>query len=87
VFFPEIICKVSRHINVTRLNTISAYTPVSLDVFESKVYWVSQKNGSAHYMDKFGFGNSTVLQTGLIYPSGVRLFHRLRKDLESMAIE
>ncbi|XP_053385857.1 low-density lipoprotein receptor-related protein 2-like [Mercenaria mercenaria] len=57
-------------------------SPVSLDVFESKIYWVSQRNGTAHYMDKFGFGNSTVLQTGLIYPSGVRLFHRLRKDLE-----
>ncbi|XP_052813493.1 low-density lipoprotein receptor-related protein 2-like [Mya arenaria] len=57
------------------------HTPVSLDVFESKIYWISRENASAHYINKFGFGNSTVLQTNIPYPSSVRVFHRLRVDL------
>ncbi|XP_052813290.1 low-density lipoprotein receptor-related protein 2-like isoform X2 [Mya arenaria] len=60
----------------------NVHTPVSLDVFESKIYWISRDNASAHYMNKFGFGNSTVLQTNIPYPSSVRVFHRLRVDLQ-----
>ena len=59
-------------------------TPVSLDVFETKLYWVSQRNGSALYIDKFGYSNATVLQTGLIFPGGIRIYHHLRVDLEGM---
>ncbi|KAL4217440.1 Low-density lipoprotein receptor-related protein 2 [Mactra antiquata] len=60
----------------------NVFTVVSIDVFESRLYWISQRNGSAYYMDKFGFDNTTILQTGLMFPSGVRLYHRLRMDLE-----
>ncbi|KAK3083345.1 hypothetical protein FSP39_020255 [Pinctada imbricata] len=56
-------------------------TPISLDVFESTLYWASQTSGTLMTMDKFGRGINVTLQAGLLLPTSVRVFHPKRHDL------
>ena len=60
------------------------YNPVSIDVFENKLFWVSQANGTGSYINKFGGGNASIIQTGLLLPTGVRMLHYRRVDLEGI---
>ena len=60
------------------------YSPVSIDVFENKMFWVSQMNGTGYYMNKFGRGNDSVIQTGLLLPTAVRMLHYRRVDLNGI---
>ena len=57
--------------------------PVRLDVFESQLFWVSEKMGTLTTMDKFGRGVNRTLQTGLVRPHAVRLLHPSKHDIAS----
>ena len=52
--------------------------PVSLDVFESNLYWVTRDTGELVRQDKFGRGVSVVVQRNLVNPSGVKVYHEER---------
>lgn len=49
--------------------------PVSLDVFESMVYWVTRDTGELLRQDKFGRGVQVVVQRNLANPSAVKVYH------------
>jgi len=57
--------------------------PVRLDVFESRMFWVSEQRGMLSTMDKFGRGVNRTLQTGLVRPHAIRLFHPNEHDIAS----
>jgi len=57
---------------------------VRLDVFESQLYWVSEAEGTLATMDKFGRGVNRTLQTGLVRPHAIKLFHHSKHDIASM---
>lgn len=46
--------------------------PISLDVFESDLFWVTKDTGELIKQDKFGRGVPVVIQTDLLNPSGVK---------------
>lgn len=52
--------------------------PVSLDVFESNLYWVTRETGELIKQDKFGRGVQVILHRNLINPSGVKVYHEQR---------
>lgn len=52
--------------------------PVSLDVFESDLYWVTRDTGELVRQDKFGRGVQVVVQRSLVNPSGVKIYHQER---------
>lgn len=51
--------------------------PVSLDVFESNVYWTTRANELIR-QDKFGRGVPQTLARDLGSPGGVKVYHQLR---------
>jgi low density lipoprotein-related protein 2 len=52
--------------------------PISLDVFESNMYWVTRDSGELVRQDKFGRGVQVVVQRNLLNPSGIKVYHDLR---------
>ncbi|XP_017778488.1 PREDICTED: low-density lipoprotein receptor-related protein 2 isoform X2 [Nicrophorus vespilloides] len=52
--------------------------PISLDVFESSLFWVAKDTGELLRQDKFGRGVAVVIQRDLVNPSGVKVYHDLR---------
>lgn len=52
--------------------------PISLDVFESSIYWVTKDTGELLRQDKFGRGVPVIIQRDLVNPSGVKVYHELR---------
>lgn len=52
--------------------------PVSLDVFESNLFWVTRDSGELVRQDKFGRGVQVVVQRNLLNPSGVKVYHEER---------
>lgn len=52
--------------------------PISLDVFESSIYWVTRDTGELLRQDKFGRGVPVIIQKDLVNPSGVKVYHDLR---------
>lgn len=60
---------------------IGIINPISVDVFESTVYWASQQTGKLMTMDKFGRGVNVTLQAGLLLPSSLKIFHPLRHNM------
>ncbi|XP_041374759.1 low-density lipoprotein receptor-related protein 2-like [Gigantopelta aegis] len=61
--------------------TQNVFNPISVDVFEGKLFWVSQQMGQLITADKFGRRVNKTLQTGLVLPSGMKVFHVSRYDL------
>jgi len=45
--------------------------PISLDVFESWVYWVTRDSGELIKQDKFGRGVPVVVERDLVNPTSV----------------
>lgn len=60
--------------------------PVSLDVFESNLYWVTKETGELIRQDKFGRGVQVVVQRNLLNPSGIKGQFRFISDLHGMQI-
>ncbi|KAF5276464.1 hypothetical protein FQA39_LY06533 [Lamprigera yunnana] len=52
--------------------------PISLDVFESNLFWVTRDSGELLRQDKFGRGVPVIVQGDLVNPSGVKVYHNLR---------
>ncbi|KAJ8924543.1 hypothetical protein NQ315_000691, partial [Exocentrus adspersus] len=52
--------------------------PISLDVFESNLYWVTKDTGELIKQDKFGRGVPVTIQRDLLNPSSVKVYHNLR---------
>lgn len=52
--------------------------PISLDVFESNVYWATRDTGELVRQDKFGRGVPVTLQRNLVNPSGIKVYHQYR---------
>ncbi|KAK9680220.1 Low-density lipoprotein receptor domain class A [Popillia japonica] len=49
--------------------------PISLDVFESALYWVTKDTGELLRQDKFGRGIAVTVLSNLLNPSGVKVYH------------
>ncbi|XP_059057986.1 low-density lipoprotein receptor-related protein 2 [Achroia grisella] len=52
--------------------------PISLDVFESSLYWVTRDTGELVRQDKFGRGVPFVISKDLVNPSAVKVVHPRR---------
>jgi low density lipoprotein-related protein 2 len=50
----------------------SLHHPISLDVFESTMFWVTRDAGELMKQDKFGRGVPVVITKDLVNPSGVK---------------
>lgn len=46
--------------------------PISLDVFESNLFWVTKDTGELKRQNKFGRGVLVIIQGDLVNPSGIR---------------
>lgn len=46
--------------------------PISLDVFESSVFWVTRDTGEVVRQDKFGRGDPVIVAKDLLNPSDVK---------------
>lgn len=53
--------------------------PISLDVFESSLYWVTRDTGELVRQDKFGRGVPFIISKDLVNPSAVKGKKRCRK--------
>lgn len=49
--------------------------PISLDVFESQIYWITKDSGELLQQDKFGRGVAVALQRNIYNPSSVKVYH------------
>ncbi|XP_076440226.1 low-density lipoprotein receptor-related protein 2-like [Babylonia areolata] len=56
-------------------------SPVSIDVFEGGLVWVSQLEGKLKRTSKFGEDEVKTIQTGLHMPRDVSIYHIYRLDL------
>ncbi|CAH0730104.1 unnamed protein product, partial [Brenthis ino] len=59
--------------------------PLSLDVFESSLYWVTRETGELVRQDKFGRGVPFVISKDLVNPSAVKVYHPLRYNTSLLA--
>ncbi|XP_037294723.1 LOW QUALITY PROTEIN: low-density lipoprotein receptor-related protein 2 [Manduca sexta] len=59
--------------------------PLSLDVFESSLYWVTRDTGELVRQDKFGRGVAFVISKDLVNPSAVKVYHPLRYNTSAGA--
>jgi low density lipoprotein-related protein 2 len=50
----------------------SLHHPISLDVFESTMFWVTRDAGELVKQDKFGRGVPVVITKDLVNPSAVK---------------
>ncbi|KAK4313447.1 hypothetical protein Pmani_015204 [Petrolisthes manimaculis] len=48
--------------------------PLSLDVFESSIYWVTRDSGEIYSMDKFGRGVPVKLPGEFANPSSIKVY-------------
>jgi low density lipoprotein-related protein 2 len=46
--------------------------PVSLDVFESQLYWVTRDSGELFTQDKFGRGVPVLVERDLVNPTSIK---------------
>lgn len=52
--------------------------PISLDVFENNLYWVTKFTGELVRQDKFGRGVPQILVKDILGPGGVKVYHPMR---------
>lgn len=52
--------------------------PVSLDVFESDLYWTTRRSGELIKQDKFGRGVPQTIVNDIPSPGGVKVYNQLR---------
>ncbi|XP_073976140.1 low-density lipoprotein receptor-related protein megalin isoform X3 [Rhodnius prolixus] len=55
--------------------------PLSLDVFENNLYWVTRDTGELVKQDKFGRGIPVTLAKNLVNPTGVKVYHKAKYNL------
>ncbi|KAF8773695.1 Low-density lipoprotein receptor-related protein 2 like protein [Argiope bruennichi] len=52
--------------------------PISLDLFEDHVYWLTRDSGEIWKNDKFGRGVKVRVRRGIEVPTAVKIYHPLR---------
>jgi len=52
--------------------------PVSVDIFESNMFWINRKDGSVIQQDKFGRGVPVTLASSLANPRSLKVLHPYR---------
>ncbi|ERL86348.1 hypothetical protein D910_03756 [Dendroctonus ponderosae] len=52
--------------------------PISLDVFENFLYWITKDTGEVVKQDKFGRGVPVIIQRDLLNPSSIKVLHDLK---------
>lgn len=52
--------------------------PISIDVFESQIFWITKETGELIQQDKFGRGVQVVVQRNIPNPSSVKIYHDQR---------
>lgn len=60
--------------------------PLSLDVFESSIYWVTRDSGEIYSMDKFGRGVPVKLPGEYANPSSIKVFADKRYNTSMISI-
>ncbi|XP_048506028.1 low-density lipoprotein receptor-related protein 2 isoform X2 [Athalia rosae] len=55
--------------------------PISLDVFESNLYWTTKQSGELIQQDKFGRGVPVTIVKDINGPGGVKVYHELRYNI------
>jgi len=54
------------------LCTEHLHHPISLDLFENQLYWLSRETGELMKQDKFGRGVPVTIAKDLVNPTGVK---------------
>lgn len=54
------------------LYTEHLHHPISLDLFENQLYWLSRETGELMKQDKFGRGVPVTIAKDLVNPTGVK---------------
>jgi len=54
------------------LYTEHLHHPISLDLFENQLYWLSRETGELIKQDKFGRGVPVTIAKDLVNPTGVK---------------
>lgn len=57
---------------ITILQSENLRHPISLDVFESYMYWVTKETGELLKQDKFGRGVAVTIMKDLLNPTNVK---------------
>ncbi|XP_076061029.1 low-density lipoprotein receptor-related protein megalin isoform X2 [Oratosquilla oratoria] len=60
--------------------------PFSLDVFESKLYWVTRDSSEMYSLDKFGRGVPVKLPGQFVNPSSIKVFANMRYNTSVTSI-
>nr|XP_039251753.1 low-density lipoprotein receptor-related protein 2-like [Styela clava] len=55
-------------------------SPISVDVFETNVYWTSEVDSAIYQQNKFGKGIKSTALDGIRRPSGVKILQRYKYD-------
>lgn len=66
----------NRHVVLQGERTVNR--PVSLDVFESDLFWVNHGAGDVMRQDKFGRGVPVIISKNLANPKAVKLLHPMK---------
>ena len=77
------LIKRSRLYSLLSLYSTGLNNPYSLDVYGSKLYWVSLTDSELRYQDKNGRGVNATLQTGLFNVKDVKMYHEMRYNTSS----
>ena len=57
---------------ITIAQSESLHHPISLDVFESSMYWVTRESGELLKQDKFGRGIAVPIMKELVNPKNIK---------------
>lgn len=60
--------------------------PLSLDVFENNLFWVTKDTGELIKQDKFGRGIPVTLAKDLVNPTGVKGMFKIIVDILNNSI-
>jgi low density lipoprotein-related protein 2 len=63
---------------ITILQSENLRHPISLDIFESSIYWVTKETGELLKQDKFGRGVAVSIMKDLVNPTNVKIYHPLK---------
>jgi low density lipoprotein-related protein 2 len=57
------------------------FHPVSIDVFEDQLYWVTRDTGEVYRQDKFGRGVKVRVKRSLEHATDVKIFHKMKYNM------
>lgn len=57
------------------------FHPVSIDLFEDQLYWVTRDSGEVFRQDKFGRGVKVRVKRSLEHATDVKIFHKMKYNM------